>query len=600
MAVGPLEEAFVQIGADPSQAELQSRVLAALPQIGREAVNPLVAALAMDDQSLRGHVVRMLGQMGYMPAVPYLMKVLLDPATNASERSAAQAALQAIEHQAGRPLPASAAEAFVQLAQQYYDEWGSVAADPRLETANVWYWNTTTQFVEPTAVPQRIFGQVMAMRCCEEALRVDPANEQAIALWLAADIRREAHLGMDVESAEPAAGDEPDNTRPDEFPRALYFTRAAGARYAHLVLARAIEDRDAPVALGAIAALSEVAGAASLVGPEDYKLALVRALDFPDRVVRVRAALALGNALPRSGFSGSARVVPVLARALTETTNDQFVVVDPDADNRNRVAADLRRGPTVVIAEADFAKAMDRARRELDNVSAFVFATDIAAPAIMSAVESLQREFVFARTPVVLLVKPGGEETADRLAAAYDVVGRVGADADGGQLTALLTDLRSVTGEAALDEMVAAGMALQAADTLYRIATDGRTVFDYAAAEAALISALASGGPELQTRCLSVLALVGTAGAQRSVADVTLNEATPEPLRLHAFEALSTSAKAFGNHLDDQRITRLLGLARDEANMTIRAAASQALGSLDLADNNASDIIRSYYRGTRQ
>jgi len=63
-----------------------------------------------------------------------------------------------------------------------------------------------------------------------------------------------------------------------------------------------------------------------------------------------------------------------------------------------------------------------------------------------------------------------------------------------------------------------------------------------------------------------------------------------------AFDALASSAKAFGNRLDDDRVTRVLGLARDEPDLVMRSAASQALGALDLTDNKASDIIRSYYR----
>ena len=582
---------------DASQGKLHPRVLVALPKMGRAALNPLVAALEMEDQAVRGQVCRVLGRLGYAQAVPYLEKVLLDPASSEATLAAAEEAIRTIRSGHGRAGAGSAAEDFFLLGQQYYDELGSVAADPREPTANVWDWSPNTKFVEAVPVPQRIFGQVMAMRCCQESLRIDPDGEQAIALWLAANIRREARLVLDVESAEPAEPDEPDATRPEGFPRSLYFTRAAGPRYAHLVLARAIKDRDTQVALGAIAALREVAGAVSLVGSEDHKQPLVQALEFPDRVVRVRAALALGNGLPRSGFIGAAQVVPVLARALTETGADRFVVVDPDAENRNRLSGELRQGATQVVAEDDFFKALDRARRELDDVSAFVLATDIAGPSVIPAVEALQREFVYARTPVILVVKPGGEQKADQLAAAYDIVGRIEATVGGSELLERLGRLRDASGEVKSDRSLASAMALETASTLLRIALDGRTVFDFTVAEPALISALASGDEELRSRCLSVLALIGTANAQRAVAEVALTDTNSESLRLEAFDALTSSAKTYGSLLDDERVTRVLTMARDEPDMIMRAAASQALGALDLTDNKASDIIRSYYRG---
>jgi len=66
---------------------------------------------------------------------------------------------------------------------------------------------------------------------------------------------------------------------------------------------------------------------------------------------------------------------------------------------------------------------------------------------------------------------------------------------------------------------------------------------------------------------------------------------------LEAFNTLTSSAKTYGNLLDDERVTRLLTTARNEPDMIMRAAASQALGALDLTDNKASDIIRSFHRG---
>ena len=84
----------------------------------------------------------------------------------------------------------SADRAFTGLAEQYYDESGSLAADPRNPSANVWYWDPQTEFARPTAVPGEIFGSVMAMRCCEEALLINPSLDEGIALWLAAALGR--------------------------------------------------------------------------------------------------------------------------------------------------------------------------------------------------------------------------------------------------------------------------------------------------------------------------------------------------------------------------------------------------------------------------
>ncbi len=582
---------------DPAKAELHSRILTAMPKIGRSALNPLVAALVTNDEATRVELIQVLGAIGYPQAVPYLQKVAVQEGLNPATLKAAVDAGKMIEAKFGRPLATSPAAGFYLVGQQYYDEVGSVAADPRLETANVWYWNEQTSFVEATPVPQQIFGQVMAMRCCEESLQIDPSGDEAIALWLAANIRREARLGLDVESPEQAQGDLADATKQQDFPRSLYFTRAAGARYAHLVLERAVKDRDAQVALGAIAALHSVAGEASLVGTEDFKQPLVQALEFPNRVVRIRAALALANALPATRFAGAPLIVPILAGALVQNGGDRFVVVDVDSDSMTRIQSELRIGSSKVVAEGSFNKALSRARGELDGVSAFFLSTDIEAPGLASAVEALQREFYFAQTPIVILVKDGGHSLASQMAAAFSTVRVVDAGASGSELIDLAAQIQAGSGGTTLDPALASSLALEAADALGRVAIHGRTALDHARAQDALIEAAGSGDEELQTRCLAVLSLIGTSGAQRAVADAALFDANSETLRLIAFDTLATSAKVFGNQLDDDRVSKVLNLARTEADLVMRSAASQALGALDLSNNKASEIIRGYYRG---
>jgi len=582
---------------DPARERLHARVLAALPKLGHAAVNPLVAALRTPDEAMRGQIIRVLGQIGYSQALPYLQKVLLDSEVTSATRAAAEEAIRQVSRAARRLPEGSPATAFFRLAEQYFDEHGSVAADPRQATANVWYWKSANQALEAIPVPQRIFGPVMAMRCCEEALEIDPADDATIALWLAADIRREARLGLNVESPVPGEPIEADETRPADFPPALYFTRTAGARHAHLVLERAVRDRDPAVALGAIAALRAVAGEASLIGTQQPEQPLVRALEFPQRLVRLRAALALANALPKSAFAGSEQVVPVLAGAIQPQVVERFVVVEPDAENLNRLAAALRQMPAEVIAESNFYKAMDRARAELDGVTAFFLATDMTAPNVGSAVSALDQEFLFAAVPVVLLVKPQEEAIARELGAGQGRLGQIEAGVDPETLPELLSAVRARAGQTPIDEALALELALRATRTLNRIALDGRTVLNHEAAEPALISALAVENEELRVSCVEVLAKTGTATAQRAVADVAFDPANSESLRGVGFAALAESAKRYGNLLDSPRVDRLLTAAREEADLVMRTAASQALGALNLADNKASEIIRAFHRG---
>ncbi len=589
--------AIVETLLDSRQSGLWPRVIFAMPKIGKPAVSPLVVALSMTNNDVRLHVIKTLGEIGYPQAIPYLRKLIADDAMPSETRRTAGVAIERIEDITGRRFSGSAEDAFFTLGELYYDENDAVRADARLDLANVWSWDAGGQSLNRVEVSERIYGQVMAMRCCQEALRLQPDHSGALSLWLASNIRREARRGMDVESGDPSENGDADATQPDAFPRALYFTQTAGPRFAHMVLERAVDDFDSAVALGAIEALRLTAGEASLVGTEDYKQPLVRALQFPDLTVRLRAALALGAALPRSQFAGSSQVIPLLAQALSQTGREQVVVVDAEEDNLNRVASVLREGDRDVIAETGFLRALQRARTEFQTLTGVYVSTDIVGPRLADALQRLRGEFVLSKTPVVVLTKAQHSVFAEELALADRYVEAVAAGATASDLAGAFERVRDRTGQSVFDPDKAMSMALQATETLRRIAADGRTLYDVGDAEPALIAALARDVEELQTLAASVLALLPAPTAQRAIAHVALDANRAKSLRLAAFASLAESARNHGTLMEEAQVAGLITIAREDSDLVIRTAASQALGATNLKANKAGEIVRSYRGG---
>ena len=592
-AIPPMVEALL----DPAREDLWPRLITALTKLGKPAVTPLAMALAVRDNDVRVHLIRALGEIGYPHAIPYLQRLTLDESMPESTKQAAMQAIDRIAAITGRVFPGTAVDHFFELAEKYYDEDDMVRADPRVDTANVWYWDASAQTLTATVVPERIFGSVMGMRCCEAALNLQPDRADATALWLAANTRREHRLGMDPESGDPNETGEEDATRPAVFPRALYFTQAAGPRYAHLVLARAVKNQDASLALGAIEALRVTAGETSLVGTEDLRQPLVQALRFPDLIVRIRAALALGAALPKSPFADSQFVVPVLADAVTLTDREQVLVVDADQGNLNRVMEALRAGGRSVVGETNFHRGMERVRTEFQTLRGLFISTDVAEPGPAAALQELRSVFVYSKTPVVVLTKPEQSLLAEDLAEADGYVETVDAAVTDADLEAAFERVRARTARTAVDTDLSLSLALEAVETLRRIAVDGRTVYNVGVAEPALVAALASMNEDLQTAAATVLALIPTPAAQQAVGQLALDAANPQSLRIAAFDALAESAKRHGNLLAGAQVTELISISRDDADLTIRTAASQALGAVNLPASQASEIIRSYHGG---
>lgn len=589
----------LMIGAmtDPTRAGLRPRLIRALPLIGKAAVNPLVMVLETKDADLKQHAISALGDIGYPQAVPYLRKVIEDPDATEESREAARRAIARIAGQTGRQFAGDPADLFLALADRFYNEEDAVRADERLDTANVWYWDKSTEMLTHIVAPTKIFGPVMAMRCAQEALHLEHEHSAVLALWLAANTRREARLGFDIESGDPNESGESDPTRPDVFPRALYFTQAAGPRYAHLVLDRAVQDQDSQVALAAIAALHQTAGESSLIGTDDYKQPLVQALQFPDLAVRVKAALALGSALPKSRFAGSANVIPVLASTVNLTGRDQILVVDPDESNRNRIVGAFRADNRDVIGSADVYEGLERARVEMPALGGIVIASDVENPGLGRAVQELRAEFQFGKTPLLILAKDATSVLAEQVALADAYAELVDARAGEEDVVSALGRAAQQSNRVEIDDDEALRLAIEAAETLRAIAVDGRTVYDVGRAEPALITALSSPHEELQTRAAGVLALLPTDTSQRAIAHVALDAGQTDSLRLAALAALAESAKRHGNRIESSQIAELVRLADQEPDLTLRTAAGRALGSINLSSNKASEIVRGYHRG---
>lgn len=586
--------AMIDTLLDPAQKDLWPRVIIAMAKLGREAVNPLVMALNMTNNDVRIHVIRSLGEIGYPQAIPYLTRLTLDEKMPAETKEASGQAIGRIGALSGRSVSGAGAEQFHWLADRYFNEDDGVRADPRLETANIWYWDKESQRLRAKVAPTKIFGPVMAMRSSEEALSLESGHTESVALWLAANIRRESRLGLDVESGDPNEKSEVDPTRPEVFPRALYFTQAAGPRHAHLVLQRAVRNNDSAVALGAIEALRITAGESSLVGGEDPKQALVQALRFPDLLVRLRAALALGSALPTSAFADSQNVVPLLASAVGLTGDEYAVVVDTDAQNLNRAMDSVRKSGRKTIGEGSFYRAMERARVESPAIHAFIVATDVVEPDLHNLMVQLRGEFAYSKTPVVLLVKPGTDLAAETIAKSDPHVEIVPSGVDGAAIEAALGRVHSRTAQGALDSELSKELALAAVATLRQIAANGRTAFDVNGAEAALILALASPDGVLQEAAAGVLPFLKSAKAQQAIADLALDAGQPEGLRVGVLGSLAESGKVQGNQLTAEQFASVLKVSLEEANLVIRTAATQALGALNPTGEKAADVLKVY------
>ncbi|MHC4573622.1 MAG: HEAT repeat domain-containing protein [Planctomycetota bacterium] len=295
--------------ADRSRKQEWPNVIEAIPQIGRPAIRPLAAALQTDNVSVKAEIIKALGQIRYPQSLPYL-KYSIEKSDSAQIRGLAERSISQIDPAA---LNIPAARLFYQLSEDYYYHAPSLAPAEDADFANIWFWDSAAQRLAREKVDKGYFHELMAMRACEWALKGDPAFGQAIGLWLAAYLKAES---ANVEM-------------PDYFGRAhadaFVYATTSGPEYLHQALARAVKDKNAYVALGAIEALAITAGEKSLLYRLGTTQPLVQALSFDDRAVRYSAAIAIAAAGPKEMFPESILVVRNLAEGIApmpQTTNE--------------------------------------------------------------------------------------------------------------------------------------------------------------------------------------------------------------------------------------------------------------------------------------
>ena len=370
--------------ADGSRERELSYIVRALPQVGRDAIRPLAAALQTDNVPLKAQIITALGKIGYPQSQAYL-KYIIENDDSSQLRAIAQDSIRQINPDM---LQVPAAQLFYELAEKYYYHAQSLTPAEDADFANVWFWDADAGKLVREEVAKSYFNELMAMRACEWALKADPGFGSAIGLWLAAFFKAES---AGVETMPAYFGNRHAN--------ALVYATTAGVEYLHQALARAVKDKNAHVALGVIEALATTAGEKSLLYQLGPSQPLLQALTFNDRMVRYSAAIAIGAAGPKEGFAESKLVVANLAEALGQSSQT-------GAGGANGWSEEIAENYAVRAAEVMLSLA--QARNPVLNLSD-------AQPALESAVSDERIQTLAGRT-LAYLDSPGAQRAIAAMA----------------------------------------------------------------------------------------------------------------------------------------------------------------------------------------
>jgi len=570
-AVPALLRAATGIGND--QLALAAQRM--LTQLGSAAVAPLVASLPNLDGSNQVLVCEMLGTIGSPTAAAGLRA--LELAKDGSQE-VASAAGRAYTACGGKGASVSAE--FTSLARAHFDRRSALLAQPY--EANNFAWTWEGDGLMPVAVPTEAFHAVMGMQAARAALQADSSNAQALALFVANDLRREAVMG---ESPDPVSG--------DRAYSAAFFATAAGATIGQDVLALALGADDLGLARTALMHLGEIAGEQRLA-PSDVSAAC-EALTYGDRRVRFDAALLFGGLAPTSSFAYDSSVVPTLASILAVGADPLAAVIATSNEDRAALQQKLSAAGFRVVG-GDFSS-FEELEAELGSTAVDLLVVQMMAPerggrrpaddagsrtdvnGTARAVADLRASRTMASVPA--LVSVGAAESGRvRAAMGADMntqLFEIGAPDDA--FSAAVTSIMGSVAGGAMTAEDATGYAGSALAALRAIASKPGCVLDAGVAEPQLLDALARFEGESRLDVASTVAMLKSARAQCALADAALAASGDDQSAL--LRALAASARMGGNRLQSRHVDGLRALIGSSSGDTA-VAAGQAWGALDL------------------
>lgn len=566
---------------DPDRADEMAEIRRVLPQLGKSAINPLVVVIQKCvNLNLKIIVLEALGKIGYAHALPYMQETVESDQSLPELKNAALKAIRAIR-QEQVPTQTPAAQLFEKLALDYYDHLSSLEVPAIQELANIWFWDAQ-KGLYAEQIKRDAFDELMAMRSCESAVRLDPTRSNSVALWLSSFFRLEAD-----------GHDQPNYFGPNHADADTYAL-TAGPEYLHRVLARALANRNRPVALSAIQALARNAGQQSLLLELQARRPLIDALNFPDRQVRFSAALAIGGAAPDKKFQKQDLVVTILAEALRQKGQRNAVVTQADQDKRNSIVSQLRQSNefSAVASDKFFSVVLKQAKR-LASLDLIVLGYDINHPDITAALELMSKDYRLAFCPTLIIAHPDNIIKARKLAQEYSFVEAVLQQTPADEMLKIaqriLADNQAQIFPSALADLYAG----QSAHVLWQLALTQNKVLPLSIAESALIEALADDRQLIKRSAIETLARMDSTSAQRALAKLAIDDNSDMEIRRMAFGNLAISAKKFGNLLLAEQIDTIYTniVSSKDADPQLRNQASQAFGSLNLPSARISQLI---------
>jgi hypothetical protein len=208
-----------------------------------------------------------------------------------------------------------------------------------------------------------------------------------------------------------------------------------------------------------------------------------------------------------------------------------------------------------------------------------------SSPDAIGAVRAIRADTTYAMTPVTIV---GASQAIRDLAERDELTLNI---ADPGELSQTLDEARQLLAGRAMTPEAASEWAVRAAEAIHRLGVTGNRVYDISRAEAALIENLDDEREPVRLAASAALAVMRSAQAQRAVAELANEPATPETVRIASYKDLASSLRLYGNQLTEQQSQATVEVVGGNGSTDLLTAAAGALGAMNLPTDQVKVLI---------
>ena len=352
-------------------------------KIGRTSVYPLCTAMESLDAATQQTICGMLTEIGYEHAVPALRGLAEDSSNTMDVREAAEVALRSL----GANTSVSLSAAWADLSVSHFKGFASLLPYPADAENMIWAYDDFTG-LQGTPVATEIYHSIRSMQAAARSVALDPNNDYGVALYAAANLRRE-NRAETAGVTDPVYGDQ------DRSPQ--FYATAFGTGIGQQVLALGLGENDTALVRDALAALAITTGDMGLFSGEEFGGPLRQALRYPDRRVRIEAAIIVAEAQPRASFGDEPLVMAELSNAIRGYGQPSAVVVAATEEDAQVASAGLVEAGYTVLASATSVDGLAAAMKDASVVDLVVM--DVDASQVDSNLRSLRASARTAASP---------------------------------------------------------------------------------------------------------------------------------------------------------------------------------------------------------